>query len=148
MRSARAAGLLGFEEGGAFRRGEADGDAAAEDAQEAAAVEGEPVEGGDLVLGKVVGDRRAAAWRLGRPLTLTLSPADGGEGSGFGLRASLLSSHFDAPPRAAACTAARMRRWVPHRQTLRVSVPTMSSAVGLGFDFSSATEATIIPDVQ
>ena len=41
-----------------------------------------------------------------------------------------------------------IRGYVPQRQTLRASVPTMSSALGLAFVFSRATEATIIPDVQ
>ncbi len=49
MGFARAAGLLGAQDSGAGR-GEADGNAAAEEAEEPAAVEREPVEGRDLVL--------------------------------------------------------------------------------------------------
>ena len=54
---ARAAGLLG--ETAARRRGGGDGDAAAEDLQEAPAVEREPVEGRDGVLGELESSRVA-----------------------------------------------------------------------------------------
>ena len=110
-----AAGLLGGELG----RGDADGQAAAEELEEAAAVEGEPVEGRDLLLGELGVDVDVGA-----------------------------AAHLDPLLRATDWTAARIRGYVPQRQTLPESVSTTSFSVGFQFAFSSAAEATIIPEVQ
>ena len=49
---------------------------------------------------------------------------------------------------AAICTARTIRGYVPQRQTLRSITFAMSSAVGLGWVFSSPTVAMTMPGVQ
>jgi len=124
LRLARAAGFLGFHERIA-RRGN-DGDAPAEEREESAAIEVEPVERRDRVLGELGREAR---------LTPSLSPLRGGRGSpGESAAGGLPRAHFCAPAFfAAICTACTMREYVPHRQTLRASAPATSSALGLAF---------------
>ena len=113
-----AARFLGERDG--FGSDGDDENPSAEKAQEASAVEREPVEERDDVLVEL--GRRG--WHP--PLTFVLSPR-WGQRNEFG-------AHFDVPSLrwVTDCSAARMRGCVPQRQTLRTRAPTMSSRARLG----------------
>ena len=98
--------------------------------------------------GRGQSDRDAAADELQEPPAVEIEPMEARDLVLRQLPIVAPAAHPGFPFFAADCTAWRIRGYTQHRQTLRASVPEMSSSLGLGFDFRSATEATIMPGVQ
>ncbi len=98
--------------------------------------------------GRGQSDRDAAAEELQEPPAVEIEPMEARDLVLRQLPIVAAAAHLGFPFFAADCTASRIRGYTQHRQTLRASVPEMSSSLGLGFDFRSATEAMIIPEVQ